>query len=87
MRGNRAYVLSQMIINPSELPPDIKKSFEQNENLARQFLIKALIMDIRYHEIDIKTDYKVRQQKIETNKEAIRKLRERVSTPDPGGLT
>lgn len=86
LRGNRAYVISEMIIHPENFPPEFSDLLKSDGTLTRQLLIKALISDNDHYSTDIKTEWEKRQAKIKSNEELIKKLKEEVTKPEPGGL-
>lgn len=86
LRGNRAYVISEMILHPENFPPEFSELLKKNDTFARQLLIKALTSDNDHYETDIKTEWEKRKTKIKTNEELVKKLKEEVTRPDPGGL-
>jgi len=86
LRGNRAFVISQMITHPEDFPPEFSELLKTDDTLARQLLLKALASDNDHYTTDIKTDLEIRKAKIKANEELIKKLKEEVTKPEPGGL-
>lgn len=86
LRGNRAYIISQMVLHPENFSPEFSELLKTDDMLARQLLIKALTSDNDYYATDIKTEWDVRQLKIKSNEELIKKLKEEISTPNLGVL-
>lgn len=87
LRGNRAFLISQLILHPDNFPQEYSELLNKDDTLARGLLGKALASDSEHYETDIKSEWKIRQAKIKSNEELIKKINEKISTPDSGGLS